>query len=184
MDIRDYRVWAALAVVALIAGGAFFFTRTPESDIPVVSATESLPAPLQYTGFREKESALLAAVEQSPGDAALLAQLGDLYFESDDFIQAAVQYEKALALAPDDADTYNDLGLAYHYTGRTPLAVETLRKGIEADPGYQRIWLTLGFVLVSSGQGPQAKEALQRAVELNPTNDIGLEAQRFLSGIR
>ena len=84
-------------------------------------------------------------------DPQSLAGLGDMYFENGRFKEAIETYEKVVKLNPNDVDTYNDLGLAYHYMGKPDLAVDRLRKGTEVVPSYQRIWLSLGFVLLAKG---------------------------------
>jgi Flp pilus assembly protein TadD len=77
-------------------------------------------------------------------------------------------------------DTYNDLGLAQHYSGKSDNAIETLTRGTQVVPSYQRIWLSLGFVLVSTGREFEAKPALKKAVEIAPDSTVGKEAQRIL----
>jgi Flp pilus assembly protein TadD len=113
-------------------------------------------------------------------DPAALAALGDRYFESRNFQQAIALYEKVLELNPDDVDSYNDLGLAQHYLGKSDIAAETLVKGTQVNPSYQRIWLSLGFVLAASGRNVEARPALKKAVELAPDSTVGKEAERIL----
>ena len=110
-----------------------------------------------------------------------LALLGDKYFENNRFEQAIAIYERVLELNPKDVDTYNDMGLALHYAGRSDSAVEMLRKGTEVMPSYQRVWLSLGFVLTSTGKKEEAKTALKKAMELDPNTDMGQEAKRMLA---
>ncbi|MBI5676581.1 MAG: tetratricopeptide repeat protein [Nitrospirae bacterium] len=109
-----------------------------------------------------------------------LARLGDKYFENNRYPEAIEAYEKTLKLNPKDADTYNDLGLAFHYTAKPEKAVETLRKGTEVDPSFQRVWLSLGFVLAATGKGEEAKPALNKTVALDPNSTQGVEAKRLL----
>jgi tetratricopeptide (TPR) repeat protein len=113
-------------------------------------------------------------------DPQALSMLADRYFDSRNYAQAAEVYKKVLELNPRDIDSYNDLGLAYHYTNRSSLALDILKKGTAIDPSYQRIWLSYGFVLLTAGRTAEAKTALNKAVELNPANDVGQEAQRML----
>jgi tetratricopeptide (TPR) repeat protein len=112
-----------------------------------------------------------------------LAQLGDRYFEGGRYVEAVDIYNKVLSLDPNDVDTYNDLGLAYQYLKQPDKAIETLRKGSEIMPSYQRIWISLGFVLSSAGNNTEAKTALSKAVELGPDTPVGIEAKRMLGQI-
>jgi tetratricopeptide (TPR) repeat protein len=113
-------------------------------------------------------------------DPQALASLGDQYFENNNFMQAIEIYKRVLGINPDDVDTYNDLGLAYLYTGNPGLAEETLIKGIDTSPEYQRIWLSLGFVLKSIGENEKARPVLQNALDMGPDNEVGQEALRLL----
>jgi Flp pilus assembly protein TadD len=122
----------------------------------------------------------LEQLEVDTKDPASLAALGDRYFESKNFQQAIALYEKVLELDPNDIDTYNDLGLAQHYLGKSDIAAETLVKGTQVMPSYQRIWLSLGFVLAASGRNAEARPALKKAVELSPDTTVGKEAERIL----
>lgn len=110
--------------------------------------------------------------------------MADRYFDSRNYAQAVELYKKVIELNPQDVDSYNDLGLVYHYTNRSALALDTLRKGTTVDPSFQRVWLSLGFVLMSTGQTAEAKTALSKVVELNPVNDVGQEAQRMIGAIQ
>jgi len=117
-------------------------------------------------------------------DPQALSTMADRYFEMRNYGQAVELYKKVIELNPQDIDSYNDLGLVYHYTNRSALAIDTLKKGTKVDPSFQRIWLSLGFVLMSTGQTVEAKTALSKVVELNPVNDVGQEAQRMIGTIQ
>jgi tetratricopeptide (TPR) repeat protein len=113
-------------------------------------------------------------------DPVLLAQLGDERLRQGLYQDAIPLYRRALALAPDDVDTHNDLGLALHYAGDSQQALEVLKQGVEKDPRFQRIWLTLGFVQSQTAERPEAAYAFREAIAIEPGNDIAAEAQRLL----
>ena len=121
---------------------------------------------------------------EKANDPEALANLGDNYFEGGKFAEAVDIYNKVLSLAPDDVDTYNDLGLAYAYLNQIDKSIETLQKGAEIMPSYQRIWISLGFVSVSSGKNELARTALTTAVELGPDTTVGKEASKMLKEIK
>ncbi len=119
-----------------------------------------------------------------PDDPKQLADIGDNFFENQNFEQAIIVYEKALKLNPDDVDTYNDLGLAYLYTGRPEKAIKTIKKGTEINPIYQRIWLTQGYILLSLKKQEEGKQSLEKAFKLDSGSIIGKEAKRMLGLIK
>jgi tetratricopeptide (TPR) repeat protein len=168
--------------IAIFGIGVFALTRSKfKSEKPVVDRTERTltHGPIVDSGTIQNILPL-EQLDVDSKDPVALASLGDRYFEGKNFQQATEIYKKVLELNPNDVDTYNDLGLAQHYSGKTENAIETLTKGTEVVPSYQRIWLSLGFVYASTGREFEAKPALKKAVELGPDTTIGKEAQRIL----
>lgn len=177
--------WIILGVLFIVFSAVVYistrsqYTREPEPEPIRISPP---PAPSLQTGTEEKQ--LLEQLEKNPDNTKYLTRLGDLYFESNRFEQAIKMYKRALNLDPEDPDTYNDLGLALHYTGKPEIAIETLRKGTEVMPSYQRVWLSLGFVLLSNGRTDEAREALAKARDIAPDTPMGREAQGMLERMR
>jgi tetratricopeptide (TPR) repeat protein len=182
MASENFKNWIIIILFAVVFGlGIFIISRPREGTVktPANTMEETLvQGPIVSPGTTQVQPLEQMGIDTT--DPVALASLGDKYFESNNFLQAIKVYEKVLELNPNDVDTYNDLGLAFHYTGNTDSAVETFRKGTEAVPSFQRIWLSLGFVLASSGKNVEARPALQKAVELNPDSTVGQEAQRIL----
>lgn len=182
MASGNYKNWIIIILIAVVFGlGIFIISRPRQGMVKTPADTTDkaiVQGPIVAPGSTQVQPLEQMGIDTS--DPVALASLGDKYFESNNFLQAIKVYEKALELNPNDVDTYNDLGLAFHYTGNTDSAIETLQKGTEAVPSFQRIWLSLGFVLASSGRNVEARPALQKAVELNPTSTVGQEAQRIL----
>ena len=170
--------------IAFLVG--IFFTITvinpslKNREVVESSLPDPVPPPHQFTDSNLMQVLPVEDLGVDTSDPQYLASLGDQYFESSNFKQAIEIYKKVLEINPNDIDTLNDLGLAYHYTGNSDLAEEALIKGTEADPAFQRIWLTLGFVLKSAGKNDEAISVLQKTVDMGPNNDIGLEASKML----
>ncbi len=116
-------------------------------------------------------------------DPLALGDAADRLFAARQFEAAIPIYRRVLELEPADAETHNDLGLALHYTGRAPEALQVLQQGTELDPDFQRIWLSLGFVALQNGDSALAREALERAQALDPDTEVADEAARLLGMI-
>jgi tetratricopeptide (TPR) repeat protein len=169
----------ALSVSFLILTAACSKPEKPAGKSPESTMT---PGPIIDTGSG-KSGGFIKEIE-SINDPEQLAHLGDKYFENNRYAEAIEAYEKALKLNPKDADTYNDLGLALHYTARSEKAVEILKKGTEVNPSFQRVWLSLGFVLTATGKDKEAQVALNKTVDLDPNSTQGQEAKRLLVFIK
>ena len=177
MAMENYKKISIAVIVLSIA--AIVVITTISSQKSKMSTTTERSNPASPAGPMLGAEPLMEA-STFTDDPKKLAEIGDTFFDNQNYAQAVIVYEKALKLSPDDVDTYNDLGLAYLYTGRSGEAIETLRKGTETDPAYQRIWLSLGFTLLSQKQEEEGRKALEKAVALNPATNIGQEAKRMI----
>lgn len=173
-----------LFLFVLIASFLALTISCSKPEKPAEKSPESAmtPGPIVDTGLAKSGS--FRKELESTNDPEQLAHLGDKYFESNRYGEAIEAYEKSLKLNPKDADVYNDLGLALHYTARSEKAIEILRKGTEVNPSLQRVWLSLGFVLAATGKGEEAKPALNKAISLDPNSTQGVEAKRLLGLIK
>ncbi len=108
------------------------------------------------------------------------AAQGDVFFEQGRFREAIPEYQKAVADNPKDVDSWNDLGLALHYTGRSGEALDALRRGAAADPRYQRVLLSLGFVSLQRNRREEARAAWERLISIDPSTSLAEEARKFL----
>ncbi len=188
MAVESYKKWIVSGIVILFALIVIFAVMSSSPYKPENSARtstqRSAPPPGLILESNLNKVIPLEELDGDMNDPQSLALLGDKYFENSNFPQAIEIYKKVLELNPDDIDTYNDLGLAYHYVRKSDLAAETLKKGIEKMPTFQRIRLSLGFVLMSADKNEEAKLVLKEAAELEPGSEIGQEATRMLGLIK
>jgi len=101
-------------------------------------------------------------------------------FTNRQYDRAAELYERLLEFRPNDAETYNNLGITLHYLGRSEDALRRLNEGVAAGPEHQRIWLTLGFVNSQLGNIDQARTALTTAAQIGSDDSIRQSALRML----
>jgi tetratricopeptide (TPR) repeat protein len=180
---ESYKKWSLIIIFIVVAVfvAVLVYLRTPYHAEKFMQRqqTKELPqGPLIDKDIKEVMPPELTGKESL--SAKELAHAGDIYFETNRFKEAIAIYRKVLELNPQDVDTYNDLGLALHYTGNSGEAIEVLRKGTGVDPSFQRIWLSLGYVLATSGRGNEARPALEKAIELDPSTEQGQEAKKIL----
>ncbi len=126
---------------------------------------------------------LKARLFDEPDNTALLAALGDAYFEQRRFDEAIPIYRRVITFHPEDYDALNDLGLAYHYTGNSQAALEALEQSIAANPDYKFARLSKGFILLSLGRYQEAEAPLRKAQALDPDGNVGAEAGRMLERV-
>jgi len=148
------------------------------ASAPAQQAQPSMQAtmPSQDTAIEMLKTRLF----DDPENSALLAKLGDAYFEQRRFDEAIPIYERAVMYNPKDYDALNDLGLSYHYTGNTEAALTALDKSAAANPSYKFARLSKGYILLSLGRYEEAEAPLRKAQELDPNGGVGEEAGRML----
>jgi cytochrome c-type biogenesis protein CcmH/NrfG len=128
------------------------------------------PAPGQIS---EDDASRLLELEKkvkaNPADAALWAQIGNLYFDSGIFGNAIDAYETSLKYKPDNPDVLTDLGVMYRRSGNPEKAVEKFDAAMAVDPKHQVSRFNKGIVLIHNLKdldgGIAAWEAL---LEINP----------------
>jgi tetratricopeptide (TPR) repeat protein len=153
----------------------------PVAQAAPAQASAPQPAPLDA----ERVKVLEAAAAQNAKDVQTRVQLGNLYFDAEQFRQAIAWYEQALSLNPNDANVSTDLGVAYYYTNQPDRALSQFDHSLKVDPRHIKTWLNVGIVRAFGKQDlPGAAKAWQQVVDLSPDSPEGQAARKGLEGIK
>ena len=90
--------------------------------------------------------------------------------------RALATWKEALAIAPDDPQVQNSLGMAYLIHGDVAEALEHLRQAIHINPQFAEGHFNLGMTLMHLGHPDQALPELETEVALEPRDAPGEEA--------
>ncbi|MBI2411697.1 MAG: tetratricopeptide repeat protein [Deltaproteobacteria bacterium] len=182
------KIIIGFAAAGLIAIAGFTgCSKSKDSGNAQTSGTPGQEASQQAPGAPVVSNAVIvedlkSRLKEKPNDPEVLWRLGDAYFDSKQFAEAADYYKKAIQFKPDETDIYNDLGLSVHYLGKSDEGLKYVEVGIKKNPYHQRIWLTKGFILAyGMGDLQGAKAAWEKAAALNPESQIGKAASEFLA---
>jgi Tfp pilus assembly protein PilF len=133
----------------------------------------------------QRVAALRAEAEKNPRDAAPRVQLGNLYFDSERFDDAAKWYTEALAVDPTDANVSTDLGITYYYRNQPDRALEQFERSLQIDPKHSKTLLNIGVVRAWGKQDLEgAAKAWERVLEVAPNSEEAKRAKQGLDGIR
>lgn len=172
-----------VAAVALVAGffmGMALTVYKSRSRLPVpLAPPKSQPEPSQAApkagdqALSVETSARILKLEQQtaqhPADAEAWTQLGNLYFDSDNFEKSIEAYRKALAIKPDNADVWTDLGVMYRRSGQPAEAVKAFDRAIAINPGHEASRFNKGVVLMHDlNDAEGAVRAWEELVTVNP----------------
>jgi cytochrome c-type biogenesis protein CcmH/NrfG len=127
---------------------------------------------------------VLAALQKSPDDPGLLAQLGRIYFRARQFAPAADYYGRAARIKP-DAEIYVSLSNSYHYAGEDDPAFEALNRALALDPKCANALFNLGMLRWQVKNDPRgAIDAWQRLLKTNPNHPRRAEVQTMITRAR
>ena len=115
--------------------------------------------------------------EQARSDSALTARTWGLaYLQQQQLPRAEAEFQKVVALAPDQALGYADLGLVYLREGRLGEAEAQLRRAAALDSSNNEIVLMLAEVYRLSGREVDARHELDRVLHSDSTDIRALYA--------
>lgn len=117
--------------------------------------------------IRSEKEALIGAVEEKPGKAALRSRLAKRYLLLRDYEHAAEQYRIFLRLQPGNAGAWNNLGLCYKGLQRFEDAARAFQKAIEQDDKLIPAYLNLGDALRKLGNFAAAVRSYEQARSLS-----------------
>ncbi len=123
---------------------------------------------LAANAFETAEERFREAVREHPESAAARRSLAAALEGMGRRAEAAMWYQEALNLSPDDVGLLFRIGLLYNSDGRYQAAAERLRRAVEIEPSFGPGWVELARSLGESGNHLEAADALTRALELAP----------------
>ena len=133
----------------------------------------------------DRVKALENVASQNPNDVQSRVQLGNMFFDAEQYPQSITWYEQALKINPNDANVSTDLGVAYYYTNQPDRALSQFEQSLRVDPKHVKTLLNVGIVRAFGKQdfGGAAK-AWQQVVDLAPDSPEGQAAKKGLEGIK
>jgi tetratricopeptide (TPR) repeat protein len=153
---------------------------------PPAAAAAATPGGSQPRSLDEaRVNQLSALASAEPANAAVRAELGNLYFDADRFDAAIKWYQESLRIKPDDPDVSTDLGIAFYYTNQPDRALAQFAHSLKVNPAHTKTLLNQGIVLAFAKQDLDgAAKAWEGVVRLAPGSPEGEAAKRALDGLR
>lgn len=114
-------------------------------------------------------SKLKERIASNPQDIDALVRLGDLFYDIENWQDATVFYERAVAIRPGDPNVLTDLGFCYMSTGQFGRALELFDAASAADPTHwQSVYNAVVLSGVYMGNFDRAEQALDRLKSIKP----------------
>ena len=147
------------------------------------SATPAAPQPAPLDQARVQ--ALQTVAEKDPKNIESRVQLGNMFFDAEQYPQSISWYEQAIALNPADTNVSTDLGVAYYYTNQPDRALAQFDKSLATDPKHIKTLLNVGIVRAfGKNDLAGAAKAWETVVAISPDSPEGQAAKKGLEGVK
>jgi tetratricopeptide (TPR) repeat protein len=123
--------------------------------------------------LEDAERALTAACKLAPKDPEVRAKLGTVKSKRGDLAGAIADLEIAVNLKGDEADWWNNLGVAYRKAKRDDDAIKAYEKAIGIDPNEASYHFSLGAAYRRKDDADKAIPEYEKATSLDPGNADG-----------
>jgi len=128
---------------------------------------------LKRAGDHEASTISMTSLN-APKDARKAFEKGQAALTQSKFADAQKNLERAVALYPDYAQAWCDLGEALHQQSKGPAARAAWQHAIQADPKYLKTYLQVARLDLEEHQMEDALATTSRALEQNPIEYPGI----------
>jgi tetratricopeptide (TPR) repeat protein len=148
----------ALAVVCLLLGiaGGWLFRGSQSTVAPAQGSAavpsgmgnaNAQPTPEQMKAMGDAQAKpLLEKLKSDPNNAELLASIGNVYYDTQQYPVAINYYQQVLKLQPANTGVRTDMATAYWYTGDADTAIAEFTKSLSYEPNKANTLFNLGVV--------------------------------------
>ena len=174
-----------LAVICLLVGiaGGWFIrgsqspaaatTETASTSAPVAGSANAggqTPTPAEMQKMADTQAApLIEKLKADPANAGLLASIGNIYYDAQQYSTAIDYYQRALKGEPANTGVRTDMATAYWFSGNADTAIAEFQKSLSYEPTKANTLFNLGIV---EWQGKmdidKATAAWQKLLDTNP----------------
>ena len=158
-----------LALAVGFFGGVVFTVFKSDSKAPVLSAPAQMGTPAPATGRADRIAALERQTHADPENINAWTELGNAYFDSQQYEKGISAYRKSLELNPNNANVWTDLGVMYRRIGKPEEAIKAFDQAITADSKHEVSRMNKGIVLLHDLRDfDGAIAAWEGLLEVNP----------------
>jgi tetratricopeptide (TPR) repeat protein len=89
---------------------------------------------------------LIEKLKADPNNAGLLENIGNIYYDAQQYPTAIDYYQRALKVEPTNTGVRTDMATAYWYTGNADTAIAEFQKSLSYEPNKANTLFNLGIV--------------------------------------
>jgi len=126
-------------------------------------------APASAPAGSDRIAALERQTQAEPGNAKAWTELGNAYFDSNQYEKSISAYRKSLELDPGNPNVWTDMGVMYRRSGKPEEAIKAFDQAIAADPKHEVSRMNKGIVMLHDlNDFSGAIQAWEGLLEVNP----------------
>lgn len=174
-DKAEYVKKQIMIIVSLVTLAVGFLGGIFYSSFKQVKEAERSPrAPAPGNNDQSFHAAsripdLKMMAEKDPGNADIWIELGNIYFDTNRYLEAIHAYQKALELRPANANVWTDLGVLFRRNNQPQKAIESFDMAIKSNSSHEVSRFNKGIVLLYDLNDPEgALEAWEGLLKVNP----------------
>ena len=186
-----------LAIITLLLGVAVGYL-VRGSSTPEVARASGLSAPASNfgdSGIGQQASRadltarivepLLQQLKTRPTDTDLLINIGNSYYDGQDYAKAIEYYQKALKQRPENVEVRTDMATAMWYSGDPDGAIKQFEQSLKFQPTHPQTLFNMGIVKWQGKKdGPGAIQVWEKLLTSNPNYPDRLKVQQLLDQVR
>ena len=178
-SVQAYTLSVICLMVGIAGGWLIRGSQSPAAGAPAETIAkaatgagrQAMPSPAQMKQMADTQAApLLEKLKSDAGNASLLAEIGNVYFDTKEYPTAVDYYGRSLKIAPENASVRTDLATAMWYLGNPDGAIEQFNEALQSEPNKANALFNLGIV---KWQGKMDVEGAvaewQKLLMANPT---------------
>ena len=171
----DRYTYHAAPALALLAGGAFAFSRSLAPRLAAIAAVATIGVLGALTWrqtliWQDSERMWSRVLEVDPNSSIAEIAMGDLMVAEDRVDEAVQHYGRGVKLDPTFAGGFNNLGVVLARQGRVVEAVERYRQALALNPAFGDAHNNWGIALSLQGDFAGATSHFREAIALDSTN--------------
>lgn len=195
---QAYTMAVLCLLVGLAAGYLVRGTNSSPAGGSAQPATVSLPpsvpggganaavSPEQLKTMADTQAQpLLARLKAEPGNATLLAEIGNVYYDAQQYPEAVRYYGDALKADPSNSNVRTDMGTAYFYLGNADRALQEFDAALKYNPRHAQTLFNIGMVKWQAKMdGSGALAAWQKLLQTNPDYPERAKVEELITQVK
>lgn len=186
----------AIACICLLMGIAigYLVRGAGQAAVPVqaqatvpadAAAAQQQPSPEQMKQMADSKAApLLSQLSSDPNNPALLSEIGNIYYDTQNYRDAIGYYSKSLAVK-EDPNVRTDMGTAYFYSGDSDTALAEFAKVLKSNPNFENALFNTGMVKFQGKMDVNgAVAAWEQILKNNPNHPKRAQIEQLIANAR